>query len=434
METGKQSGQPGRIYFAASNGADGFVNYYEDCFGEGSGVDRVYAVKGGPGTGKSKFLHDVARYAIARGWVAVYYACSSDPSSLDGLRLTGPDGETVGLLDGTAPHVWELTLPGARENFVDLGRFWDSRALAGQRERIRALGAEKAASYGRAYRYLHAWGDADGVLDSLMEPLVDDTRLTALTLRILRSMGDRPRQRKKPGQNSPDGTVGRTGRNGQPQGEKTAPAVSDEPAQAEAIRPRLWPGGYLPTGLLVLPALRRAVSMSGCVRLDTFDREARRLLLVGDRTGMGYRLLKHLLDESVQRGLPVLVSYDPVRRDKVDGLFWPETRLCVLNDRLTGCRDADPGDADHPAESDSGYCETRQLSLRRYLDGAGLRNRRTDIREAITLRDGAMEGACHALSQAAQSHFALEEIYTAAMDFPAKEAFTRDFCRQVFGE
>jgi hemerythrin len=45
-----------------------------------------------------------------------------------------------------------------------------------------------------------------------------------------------------------------------------------------------------------------------------------------------------------------------------------------------------------------------------------------------------MESACHALSQAAQSHFALEEIYTAAMDFPAKEAFTENFCRQTFGQ
>ena len=58
-------------YFAASNSIKGFFSYYDEIF-RAARVSRVFAVKGGPGTGKSRFLRDVAEYAQDRGWSCEY--------------------------------------------------------------------------------------------------------------------------------------------------------------------------------------------------------------------------------------------------------------------------------------------------------------------------------------------------------------------------
>ena len=74
-------------YFAASNSAKGFISYYEEVF-RSSRIGHIWAIKGGPGTGKSRFLQEVSDYAVARGWQCEYVYCSSDPSSLDAVILT----------------------------------------------------------------------------------------------------------------------------------------------------------------------------------------------------------------------------------------------------------------------------------------------------------------------------------------------------------
>ena len=80
----------GNAYFAASNSAQGFISYYEEVF-RASRIGHIWAIKGGPGTGKSRFLQDVANYASVRGWSTEYIYCSSDPNSLDAIILTQKD-------------------------------------------------------------------------------------------------------------------------------------------------------------------------------------------------------------------------------------------------------------------------------------------------------------------------------------------------------
>ena len=58
-------------YFAASNSTAGFISYYEEVF-RASRIGHIWAVKGGPGTGKSRFLRDVSDSAIEQGWAAHY--------------------------------------------------------------------------------------------------------------------------------------------------------------------------------------------------------------------------------------------------------------------------------------------------------------------------------------------------------------------------
>ncbi len=353
-----------RTCFAASNSCLGFKNYYGEIFTDDR-IDRLYVIKGGPGTGKSHFMRVVARSARAAGYAVTECFCSSDPTSLDGILLTREGAPTLGLLDGTAPHVREPVTPGAVDELVNLGAFWNAKALAGEKETIRALGKAKSTAYTRAYAYLRAAGEADTVADALTEDRVKADRLRALAERILRAV---------------------------PCGETFTP----------------------------IPLLRRALGMTGWASLPSFEEAAcgGTLLLPEDHYGTGYRLMHILYAISETRRHRLWVSYDPVFSHKIDGLFYPDTGLCIL-----------VGEATLPDG-----CASRALRLRRYTHPETLREVRGELRRAMSLRDGLLTAALRSLSEAATHHFELERIYSAAMDFAAKERFTEQFCRELFGE
>lgn len=353
-----------RRYFAASNSSVGFKNYYADCFG-GDQTDRLYIIKGGPGTGKSYFMKTVARQAEAHGYTVTEYACSSDPASLDGVLLKRPNTPTIGLLDGTAPHVWEPTVPGVREEIINLGAFWNSRQLHTMREAILTHATAKSDAYARAYAYLRAAGDMESVADSLVHPCVRQDALAHLAARMLRAV----------------------------------------------------PGGEVCT---TRPALRRAISMTGDACLHTFEAQSAavdgQILILDDYYGLGAYLTTALVAVSRTRGLDLLVSYDPLCPHKVDGLFYPATGLSIL-----------VGHAEPPMGVD-----VRAISLRRYAEPDALRAVRGELRQARALAERLAEQARHSLATAATHHFELESIYSAAMDFSAKEAYTTRFCYDLF--
>ena len=263
-----------RQCFIASNSCEGFQNYLPTALAAAP-VDRLFMIKGGPGTGKSHFMRVVARRARERGYAVTEYLCSSDPASLDGLRLTKEGAPTLGFWDGTPPHALDPVLPGAMDEILNLGMFWDTAALGAQREAISALGQKKAAAYANAYAALAAAGRMEGITEALVGPCVHRGRLVALATRLLR----------------------------------------DQPEEGTFVS---------------IPALRSALSMAGKHTLHSFEASARRLLRPVEGYGLGYRLTAAMLEVSRARGLRVVVSYHPVYPARIDGLFYPATGLCVL--------------------------------------------------------------------------------------------------------
>jgi hypothetical protein len=355
-----QSNRPERRYFAASNSCRGFISYFPVCFGPQNGVQKLYIIKGGPGTGKSRFMRDVAEYAAARGADVTCYYCSSDAASLDGVILT-VGNRRIALVDGTPPHVCEPTVPGVREELVNLGVFWNTELLHKHTRDILRLCQEKNTAYTRAYRYFAACGEMRAVADERMSACVLQDKIESLAERLLRD---------------------------QPTGD----------------------------GFVEIPALRRAVCMTGERCFDTFEREANRIVWLSDYYGIASKMTAALLERSRARRLRVLVSYDPICPEQIDGLFYPDTGRCVTAEK-----------GEPTVES------ARVISMRLYVDANALRTARADVREAIHLADQLKAGALKSLLHVADSHFALERIYGAAMDFSAKEAYTAQFCRAVLG-
>jgi len=60
---------------------------------------------------------------------------------------------------GTAAHVVEPILPGARDSYIDLGRFYDSARLEKRRSELMELTRRYKRSYAAAYDYMSAAGE-----------------------------------------------------------------------------------------------------------------------------------------------------------------------------------------------------------------------------------------------------------------------------------
>ena len=143
-----------KTYFAGANSGVGFVNLFGD-FYEESSLDRLYIIKGGPGTGKSTFMRILAGRAADAGAGAEYFLCGSDPSSLDAVVLSG-GGKRIAVIDGTSPHAYDAKYPGAVSAVLDFGSFWDKGILESERGRIISLAKKKSGCFERSYRFLAA--------------------------------------------------------------------------------------------------------------------------------------------------------------------------------------------------------------------------------------------------------------------------------------
>ncbi len=267
-----------RKYFAASNSAAGFRNYFGDIFSRAR-CDRLYTVRGGPGTGKSRFLREVAACAKKHGEDVTYYYCSSDPESLDGVYLAH---SRTGLIDATAPHTWEPTLAGAFEQTVDLGAFWDPKGLLAQYDRIRSLTDRKSGTYATVYRLLRAMGEIDAA--------VAPVRISALKREKLEKKAAR-----------------------------VAAGLSGAAGDTEV-------------------ALCAGIGMKGAVRFDTYEKAGKTVCRVSDEFSLGHFYLEALMREGKRRSAAMRVSYDPIFSDRIDALEWiGDGRVFVLESDRDRC-------------------------------------------------------------------------------------------------
>ena len=259
----------GGVFFAGANSAHGFVSFYDSILGDKK-IERVYILKGGPGTGKSSFMKKAAEYAASKGMSAEIYRCSSDPDSLDGVVID----EKVAILDGTAPHTVDMSLPGVRDEIINLGAFWDDNALKERSAEIEELIAKKAEGYKKAYRYLSAYGDVRDLNSAL-----------------------------------------------------TAPCFLENKAKRSIDRvfSRLLTGG----GYRADHGVVSSVGMKGRVCYDTYERFADKIYFVDDFLDSAHLYLRYVMEKARQTNTPIRVSYDPVRCTP-DALYFYEGRVLFV--------------------------------------------------------------------------------------------------------
>ncbi len=259
-----------RTHFAAVNSGLGFISYYKEVFGN-SEIKRRYIIKGGPGTGKSSFMRKVSAEAEKRGKRVVYYRCSSDPSSLDGIVIDG----RIALLDGTAPHIYEPSIVGAEDEIVNLGEFWDSDMLYKSYNDIASLSALKSNAYAKAYKFLSAAMNVEEINRAIALPSLLRGKLNAAVSRILNNI---------------------------PKGQ----GFSHE-------------YGFV-----------NAIGMSGRYHLSTYENGAAKLYAVYDSYGLGTEFLSAVIDGARERKMKVRVSYTPLMPSLPDAVLLTESNIAFV--------------------------------------------------------------------------------------------------------
>ena len=140
-------------YFAASNSYDGFVSYFDKCFSSDE-HDKVFIIKGGPGTGKSSLMKKVAQMGDKENFEVEEIYCSSDINSLDGVIIRNGE-RSIAVLDGTAPHERDASVPGAVDMIISLYDFFNISGLEDYKNKIRELIKNKNTAYRKAYDQLN---------------------------------------------------------------------------------------------------------------------------------------------------------------------------------------------------------------------------------------------------------------------------------------
>ena len=134
--------------YPGGNTSQGFYSFYENVL---SGLDRVFILKGGPGTGKSSMSRKLGEYYQNEGFDITYLHCSSDNDSLDGVIIDNK----VAIVDGTSPHVIDPKYPGIVDEIVNLGECWDRDKLLPYRHDIISIKSQIALHFKRAYNLFH---------------------------------------------------------------------------------------------------------------------------------------------------------------------------------------------------------------------------------------------------------------------------------------
>jgi hypothetical protein len=334
--------------FVAANGYSGFRSRYDAVFASLS-YSHVYIICGGPGTGKSHTMKQIADEVKANGGEVQYIYCSSDPDSLDGVILCNKERK-IAILDGTAPHTRHADYPGIIDEVINLGEFWNSDCLEKQRDTVVRLCHEKASAYQMAYRYLSLAGAIGKLTDELLAQCIDQEKMEKAAMRFVRSCAP---------SHTPKETV------------------------------QYW----------------NACSIKGEVSLSPFS-DCAEVFCVYDYLGSGHFYLNALRDtfRKVNKHAYILIP-SCYTDDKTEGLYLPDSHsLFTVSEKKT---------------------DDKQINMRRFLKQEPLRTLRPRLRWLFAAHRAVTDTAVAYLREAGSYHFALEEIYGAAMNFEEKEEYVK---------
>lgn len=168
-----------QVYFLGGTSPSGFYSKFIEQIKQPGFY--TYILKGGPGTGKSTLMKKVAD-AFSDHPVSLYY-CSSDIRSLDAVVI---EDKKLIVVDGTAPHVFEAYYPGASQEVINLGEFWDGEKLRKHSAAIHYLFDENLKYHARVRCYIKALASLNADIYSIGEDALNRDKLDAYISRLCR--------------------------------------------------------------------------------------------------------------------------------------------------------------------------------------------------------------------------------------------------------
>ena len=350
--------------FLGANTPQGFVSFFDELYNPYENC-TPYIIKGGPGTGKSTLMKKVANECERRGIATEKVYCSSDPDSLDGIIV--PD-LGISIADGTSPHLLEPKFPGACENIIHTGEFWDKDKLRAKADEIRSLTLENSIHHRRSVKYLSAVGSIAEENIRTGAKYTDMDKIENFALRF--AMRELPRKKNN----------------------------------APGTRKKRFISALTPKGEVFLDSGIKALSS--------------RIIAIDDEyTGVSSTLVDRIGELAIKNGYDVIFCYCPLKpRMTCEHIIVPEKNLAIITAR-----------SPHKSTIEA----DRVIHARRFLY-EGIDRRISYLRFNRRLMRELTDEAVNALKDAKATHDKLEKIYVEAMDFESLGRYLDKLCEEIF--
>jgi hypothetical protein len=342
-------------FFAGANTAYGFYSLFD--YIPDKKRENLFILKGGPGTGKSTTMKRIGDELGEQGFDTELFYCSSDNESLDGLNVPSL-GLTV--VDGTAPHVIDPRLPGAYDQIVNLGGYWNTEKLRQHRQEIDELIRQNSSYFTQAYQYLKEAYSVMEKMRYLMSLAMDFYMVNKISHQLISEL-----------------------------------VTALPPAEKKPHERHLFAGAITPVGLInFYPSILQDVT--------TF------YLLTGDPgSGKSY-LLQRIYEAVAGAGHDVELYHCAFDPERLDALVIPALRTAFVKATYPHTFTASPVQAIH---SQFTLALSRHSSVASLKKTAGERSENQDhfwhlIGKAVEM-----------IRKSKRNHDELEEYYIAAMDF-----------------
>ena len=173
-----------RHMFAGGNTPGGFFSYYHNIIPHNE-ARKIYILKGGPGTGKSSLMRKIGLVLAKHGYDAEFMHCSSDNNSLDGIVIPRLG---LAMIDGTSPHIVDPVYPGAVDEIINLGQFWNTAGFSESRDEIILLNKKIKRHFTSAYRYLNAASSLKQDTEAIFEEALDAAAESRLINELIQTL------------------------------------------------------------------------------------------------------------------------------------------------------------------------------------------------------------------------------------------------------
>lgn len=141
-----------RHMFFGGNTPNGFYGRFGDILFLEEAKKIIY-LKGSSGSGKSTLMRKVAATFEEKGIEVDYIHCSNNVTDLDGICIRE---KGICMVDATAPHVCDPSVPVAIDEIFNLADFIDRNYVQEHAGELLKLQVQKKPYYHKAYGYLNA--------------------------------------------------------------------------------------------------------------------------------------------------------------------------------------------------------------------------------------------------------------------------------------
>lgn len=351
--------------FLGANTPNGFRSLFGELYNPYRD-SRMYIIKGGPGTGKSSFMKKAAKAAESLELDTERVYCSSDPGSLDAVMIPKLG---LCLADGTAPHVIEPMFPGASENIINLGEFWDREKLFEKADLIRSVSIENSIFHRRSTRYLSAAGAVSEDTRKIVQASVDENKAESFAQRFC---------------------------------SREAPRIKG--AGVGKIKRRFL-SGITPDGIVFFDSTITVLA-------------SRVIGLVDEYSAVSGILIGRIAQTASKNGYDVIVCPCPMRPDEFEHILIPKLSLALLTVK---------------SSHEIFVPFDRLIHARRFITSNVLKDRKNRLAFGKKTESELINESIALLSKAKETHDRLESFYTEAMDFRALDRFTEEFIdREIY--